>query len=397
MVLLRFVNFVTTGVRELIKVPRDRIAALDGLRAAAILLVLAAHSGMFFYEVGGAESALAQLPFVRGGWVGVDLFFVLSGFLIGRQLWSELDRTGSLRIGRFLVKRGLRIWPLYFTVLATAWALGIPRTGAGEQAWPELVFLSNYLGEYLLQGSWSLATEEQFYLVMPILLWLATRVTRDPRMLRAGLLALFLLAPAIRAWTAISAGKLGVFDQDFEIYRLYVPFHTHFDALVAGVFLARLDFRARMRWPWLPLGLALFTAPLLRWLEPLLFKYTGLALVFGAATWHCLARPRGGLARCLAWKGFHLIAKLSFGMYLTHRLLLERLRAPIRDQVGQLPPEAGFALIFALALAGSLLLAAAGFVLVERPCLRLRDRRLRDLAPRRKRSEARPAARGLAA
>ncbi|MGH9519122.1 MAG: acyltransferase family protein [Terriglobales bacterium] len=89
------------------------VPGLDALRTMAILLVVMVHT---------QESVGSHIPFVGAGWTGVDLFFVLSGYLIGRQLWKEAQ-TGRIRIGRFLLRRGLRMWPLYFFSALVIWAL----------------------------------------------------------------------------------------------------------------------------------------------------------------------------------------------------------------------------------------------------------------------------------
>ncbi|MCM2322536.1 MAG: acyltransferase, partial [Oligoflexia bacterium] len=384
------VNFVTLGWRELREPAKGRVPALDGLRSLAILLVIGIHALMTFHTVGGAESALTRFPLLKGGWIGVDLFFVLSGFLIGKQLWSELRRRGTIHVGRFLLKRGLRIWPLYFAVIGAAWALGLPPRGASEAAWPELAFLSNYFGEHFVPGSWSLATEEQFYLAFPVLLWVASRFTRDARVIRGGLVALLALAPLSRALTVWQA--TGPLSLSWELRNLYAPFHTHFDGLAAGLLLSHLltgpldRQRVARLAPWL-LGAALIVADGLRQLEPRVFKYTGLALVFGGLTWHALVRERGVIARALGWRPFQWVSKLSFGMYLVHRLLLDAAEPLLRGWVSRLPAEAGLVATVLVAALGSAALAAVGYVLVEQPFLRLRGRwldaaRAKEFAPR---------------
>src|SRR5215218_1223830 len=87
---------------------RPRVISLDVLRGVAILLVLVRHMP------GGAAASGAAAFFYQIGWTGVDLFFVLSGYLISGLLYAEADATGRVRVGRFWVRRGLRIWPAYF-------------------------------------------------------------------------------------------------------------------------------------------------------------------------------------------------------------------------------------------------------------------------------------------
>src|SRR5947208_2818681 len=100
-------TFVTAPLRDLACPPEGRIPALDALRALAVLLVIAGHTRASYLEFGGHESLFTRSPVVRAGWVGADLFYVLSGYLIGRQLWRELARRGTVALGRFVLRRGL--------------------------------------------------------------------------------------------------------------------------------------------------------------------------------------------------------------------------------------------------------------------------------------------------
>ena len=101
------------SVSELLHPPASQIPFLDGLRSIAILLVISDHLSAKFVAAYG-PNLYSRLPFVANGWIGVDLFFVLSGFFIGGQLWKERRDSGSVAVGRFILRRGFRIWPLYF-------------------------------------------------------------------------------------------------------------------------------------------------------------------------------------------------------------------------------------------------------------------------------------------
>jgi peptidoglycan/LPS O-acetylase OafA/YrhL len=141
-----------------------RLPGLDGLRALSILLVLASHAG-------AAGSAL--------GWLGVNIFFVISGFLITMLLLREQDRTGRLDLRRFYQRRALRILPvfyLYIGVVALARAAGWLHFGWQELLAPSL-FAGNLVSRHgwVLGHFWSLSAEEQFYLLWPAVLLLAGR------------------------------------------------------------------------------------------------------------------------------------------------------------------------------------------------------------------------------
>ena len=157
-----------------------RIAALDGLRGLAILLVL-----MFHYSFGGhtANKALQAYSFVASqGWIGVTLFFVLSGFLITGILWDSRGQDSYIK--SFYIRRACRIFPLYYLalglVVAAACLIGQFHVAAGRIIYPAL-FLQDFPGApaFAINSTasplglfhfWSLAVEEHFYLVCPFVL-----------------------------------------------------------------------------------------------------------------------------------------------------------------------------------------------------------------------------------
>lgn len=147
-----------------------RVQSLDVLRGIAVLMVLVAHA---------FDGRLAML-----GEYGVDLFFMLSGYLISGLLFAELDATGRLRLGRFWLRRGLKIWPSYFVSYGLMLSLlcirdlrhGVAMAPRLHDAIPNLVFLQNYWRpETRWLGSWSLAVEEHFYFALPLVLIIARR------------------------------------------------------------------------------------------------------------------------------------------------------------------------------------------------------------------------------
>jgi len=168
-------NALKEGFKAIIDRPKTQIPEFDGLRSLAVLLVISTHAGQIWTGLNGQSSSFLKLPFVQGGWVGVDLFFCLSGFFIGRQLWKEYLNTKTILPIKFIMRRGLRIWPLFYTVLILnglyiAFTKGI----TFNEIWPELFLVSNYFSGNLVPGSWSLSTEEQFYLVIPLLVLLVS-------------------------------------------------------------------------------------------------------------------------------------------------------------------------------------------------------------------------------
>ena len=181
-------------------------ADLDGLRALAILLVLGRHSLRPFisedaYQPIVTIGSIDLTPLVLNGWIGVDLFFVLSGFLIGRQAW----RGDSLL--RFWFKRVTRILPAYWACLGVV-AIGLTIAGAwpksGADFLAHLVMLQDYTGSVFVPAFWSLGAEEKFYLLAPLLVFVLAR-GRGPAWQAGGLLALW-LCPVM--WRVAAAGSL---------------------------------------------------------------------------------------------------------------------------------------------------------------------------------------------
>jgi len=138
-----------------------RLMQLDVLRGAAILLVLCRHGIVSSERAGWLKSLSFHLWHL--GWTGVDLFFVLSGFLVGGLLFKEIRVSGRLNAKRFLVRRGFKIWPAYFVFLAFVFVRESrikthTVKGALRALLPNLVHLQNYLGTPR-PITWSLAVE----------------------------------------------------------------------------------------------------------------------------------------------------------------------------------------------------------------------------------------------
>lgn len=161
----------------------NRNLAFDLLRALAVLMVLGRH---FAPRVPWDMAPILRGPlklWMTGGWMGVDLFFVLSGYLVSGLLFREFQSDGRLRVGRFLIRRGFKIYPSFYLLFLVSIVVGLtdPRYPLSASAVvAEATFTQNYFVG--LNGhTWSLAVEEHFYLSLPVLLWyLARRGGRDP-------------------------------------------------------------------------------------------------------------------------------------------------------------------------------------------------------------------------
>jgi peptidoglycan/LPS O-acetylase OafA/YrhL len=362
------------GLQDLARRPPGNVAWLDVLRTLAILLVFSAHFGEYFL----ATARVSRLPLFYFGWTGVDLFFVLSGLLIGAQLWKEVQRTGRIRVGRFLLRRGLRIWPLYYSFVAFMLfeIIFAGRSSSGLLA--DAFFVSNYFHNQI-GGSWSLSTEEQFYILAPVCIAFLATVIKPRHLWLLPLFGLVILVAARARFMATSRLPEADLRQ-----AMYFPFHTHADGLAVGmllgwllVFRPSLTSSPRFR---VALSAAMFAAGVGLYLAShVLFNFTALALIYGAAT--CSGMATITTSRILNWHGFYLVSRLSYGIYLNHFGILPRLYAVLggwRLRGG----NAAFWICYPICLAVCMAFAAITFQLIEWPFLQIRSRWLKDAARR---------------
>jgi len=387
------------GWFQLERSPRA-IAALDGVRALAILLVLARHGVRPFVD---ADEGLLRIfgwdlawPMLNG-WFGVDLFFVLSGFLISGSLMRHTGSgDGPHDFRRYLARRVLRIFPAYYAVLLIAAAGVVPLyTVAPERLAARLgyhlIFFQDYFASDIVVAFWSLGVEEKFYLTAP-LVWLAVAALR--RRGRTGwayglVAAVVLLGPALRLATHLAVAEAPDYDVFFRLFRS--PFHTALDPLYCGV-LAALIYRDREKWPWTAqsrAGNALFWggAVSVGWLlvsremlaapigmfdttaQPLVLSLGSGAMVLSLALGH-------GPVRWFSGTGLFYVSKFSYSLYLVHLLVIPGMLAWIATLPGIAVASsfARFTIFVVPYLAASTLAAAAVFYLVEQPFLRLKER-----------------------
>jgi peptidoglycan/LPS O-acetylase OafA/YrhL len=212
--------------------PRQRRRLdLDVVRGLAIVLALGWHfSGE---RSGNVVVDALTWPGSTFGWAGVDLFFVLSGFLLGRLVLTEQARTGRFDGRRFTARRLLKLWPVLYVFLAVQ-ALAGPEPWT-SYLWQNALHVQNYAGTSLTH-LWSLAVEEHFYLGLAVLFPLFARRRGSPRLLAAILVGVLVAALALRIWGATQ----GVSD-----VRLQWRTHFRVDSLAAGVLLALLS----VHWP----------------------------------------------------------------------------------------------------------------------------------------------------
>ncbi len=206
------------NLRQIFTRPADtaHLSPLDGVRALSVLWVMLFHVGWYTSFAWPVDSyvqllhARWMLPIWRGDF-GVDVFFVLSGFLIGGLLFSELEPSRELRVGRFYLRRLLRLWPALAAVAVFELAFAHPAMPRpAHPLWPNLLYVNNLMSlrDVRMAWTWSLAIEEQFYLLAPWLLLLLVRREHGPRGWRATIGGLSLVALALAlAIVAIAFGS----------------------------------------------------------------------------------------------------------------------------------------------------------------------------------------------
>ncbi|QIG39889.1 acyltransferase family protein [Microbacterium sp. 4R-513] len=293
---------------------------IQGLRAIAVGAVVLYHAG---------------LPFLPGGYVGVDIFFVISGFLITTHLLGSLTREGRIRFGSFYARRARRILPASFLVLllsvvaALIWypPLLIEKVWRGAVA--TALYVPNYLfamdqTDYLAQSTnpslfqhyWSLGVEEQFYLVWPALLGLAWAVVRSKRALFWVLVAVVAASFVSCVWFTFQSQPIAFFWLPTRAWELGVG------GLVAFLLLRRERVASPAVAPVLGwLGIAAIGASVALFSSKTLFPgawaalpVLGTALVIAAgATPHRL-----GPGRMLSVRGMVLVGTISYSLYLVH-------------------------------------------------------------------------------
>ena len=357
-----------------------RLHGLDTLRALAVTLVVLHHYTLF---VSNDDATFGWVG--RIGWVGVDLFFALSGYLIGNQIFAGMKTEAGLSLSNFYARRLLRTLPNYLFILAIyflwpAWREDAPLA----PLWRYLTFTQN-LG--LAPGtafshSWSLAIEEQFYLLLPAIAlagaalrwrmaaaWTAiVLVIAGGMLLRAGL------------WSEYVDGqKYGTW---FYYKLVYYSSLCRLDELVAGVALALLKNRHPDLWSrmtahgnrWLALGMVV-TGPTF-WLlldnrysfAATVFGYPLLALGFGLLILAALSHR--SLLRNLRVPGAGTLALWSYAIYLVHRGVCA-IGAGMLGELGYAPQTPGAIVIL---LAASVLSGWLLYRLVETPFMLLRER-----------------------
>lgn len=376
----------------------SRNKRLDILRAIAVFMTFGQHMVKPHQGLAPAAYKILRL-WEKTGWAGVVLFFVLSGYLVSSLMFNEFSNTGTIRFGRFYIRRGLKIYPAFYVMLACTLLLGyldahyfhrdlVPQDKlTGNIILSEALFVQNYFG-FIWVHVWSLAVEEHFYISLGLVIFLIMWIY--PRM-RYGLalrdrftplpwfcLIVFVAVLALRCYF-IYGGAPRDDDAKFAAARYT---HLRIDSLLFGVFLAYFaKFRADAFLEWvqrhtilLLIAGLLLTAPSLKFEETDNFMFapgfTLMHLGFGCILLFTLFHPwkvtkagPGPVVRALSY-----IGQTSYSVYLWHY--------PVMVIIAKLlPPEThNYYMLVAIQCIAGLIVGLVMARLIEMPVLKLRDK-----------------------
>ncbi|MDT5060846.1 MAG: hypothetical protein QOH63_1305 [Acidobacteriota bacterium] len=366
-------------------VSRTRLKQLDVLRAVAVLLVLCAHAPSFEW-------------LQRCGWIGVDLFFVLSGFLVSGLLYNEYKKHGSLSPKRFLLRRGLKIYPAFYAfVLGSVVLMVLARMEIpADRLLAEVLFVQNYYAG-LWGHTWSLCIEEHFYLLLTAALYLLWRRAKQGS-------TPFDAIPKITLFIAIAVLAARVvthlFVVPFDFQTHFKPTHLRIDSLLFGVCLAYFHhfhhekfsrLVRRYALPILIFSLAALAPSVVFPVDTAFMSTVGftllylgfggvllLALYFDSQWASPVRRIFRPVLNLLAWVGaysysiylWHLVVA-SFGLSLVRRAYAFAATTLLPQGEGQQPPHR--LIEFAIYVVSSVALGIIMAKLVEMPVLKLRD------------------------
>lgn len=368
----------------LINHPQIRSKSLDLLRALAVLLVMGSHLQICPQSYGFLYPLILRLHW--GGWTGVDLFFVLSGFLISGLLFKEHQRFGHISFKHFFIRRAFKIYPAYYIMLLITYVLFISKNPAVslKALIPWAIFLQDYvppavkiMDSYWIH-TWSLAVEEQFYLFLPILLISLSRASASKnkpfRLIPVIAFVLSVICLSLRVLSFVYNGN------SFRFFLLRAPFHLRLDSLFFGVLVSYFyhyhPFRfreivRRFKYLMLGMGIALFIPAFILTENIFLIPTAGYALLYLGSGLALSALVDHPLKTNPIVKAITALGYYSYSIYLWHlpvRVLCARLLWQ------PLLPHFNWGLYAIAYTLGSLVVGILMARLVETPMLKWRDR-----------------------
>ncbi len=357
-----------------------KVPALDGIRGIAIVLVMLLHLGVLTTFPFTSFSPLQRLA--DGGFLGVDLFFVLSGFLITALLISEFGRSDRIRLVAFYRRRALRLLPalavLLIVFVVYALATHLPRRPVFQAVLATALYARNYVNVTVppftpvlgIGHLWSLSVEEQFYVVYPAILLVVLRARR--RWVVPALLATLAAAVAIRRAEVFTQYRHSLTHLEFMLNWTDV----RADGLLIGALAAWLWYRrvlptkviAALGWAGAAGALLVIenASETARWMY-----YAGWSVFnisIAAVVLACASHTWSG-QKVLEWAPLRLLGRVSYGLYLWHLLVFAVIARYARYRW-----HWSFAALLLAAVTLTAGLTAASYFIVERPALRLKDR-----------------------
>jgi peptidoglycan/LPS O-acetylase OafA/YrhL len=372
----------------------NRHPSLHGLRVLAIVSVLQFHVTAIYTQESGIKMDRRWADSSMTIFFGMDLFFFLSGFLIGAILLRSIEVAKKQNVGRFYLRRVFRTFPAYYIVLTTLACTMTLSAAQHHNLVYEYLYGTNYTSlrrhDVVMFWGWSLALEEQFYLTVPLFLFVLSRLRSD-RARATLLVAVWLSALGIRLWYYRAHRPF----TDLALYdQIYFRTKTRFDPLVAGIFLAFIQHRWREpigRWLVHPRNRAMVALPTLAclWLllDPILageqnqqvvhlFLWGTVTSLFYVGTLLLLLHGHGWLPRFMSAPIFRRIATLGYGVYLVHIPVADHVLVPVAKSLyaEHTPMIYLWPLSVVVLVTLSLTIAYLLHIFVEKPSLWIRDK-----------------------
>ena len=346
--------------------------SLNGIRAICALMVIKVHAK---WAIDGAPQM------IEWGFLGVDMFFVISGFLIVTLLLRERDARGQVGLKQFYIRRTLRIFPIYYLLIGIVFLLAVASYRHSTKTWDVykwsfpvfLVYLQDFVPIFLgvLYHTWSLAMEEQFYLVWPSV----------ERFLRRAWIVPLLLALLVLNQLC----NFGFFEN--ALTAIYGPSGPHrpvfiitFTPILLGVLAAHAMHDPRS-------GLAITSVLKNRWMPPLLMALAMLVCQYSSGlrgitypvvhVLFCLAlvamvvNPHGIFSRTLQSRALSYLGSISYGIYLYHTLIIWAVERVCESRHVQLTPLQ----LFLVVAPSAIVVAGLSFRYFETPIMRRRHRK----------------------
>lgn len=349
-----------------------RLPQLDVLRAFCVFLVLGRHLlpappeyGYFLHKL--------TLYWNYGGWIGVDIFFVLSGFLVSGLIFQEYKKSGEVKTGRFLIRRGFKIYPsFYLMILATVLINSLfGRETPLVPLLAEIFFVQNLIFGKLWLHTWSLAVEEHFYIGLAILTFFILRRRKNSPAPFSYIPHIFVFLAVIclilRALMAIYKGtniSPTPFRIDSLFFGVFLSYLWHFKSLAENIYLERFKYLL------VSAGIILFL-PLFFFMSvinPWVFVF-GLTTNYIAAGLILLGLLKIDLGKSRLNLSLAHIGQFSYSIYLWHLPVQDWLAIPVNNYF-----ERNWFLYAGIYLFGSFLLGIILSKVIEYPILKIRDR-----------------------